>query len=139
MFRSLRLPLGAALLATTLTACESSPTPPSDPTPTPAPTTETFSGSVSPNGAVTFPFTVASAGTVTASLTTVQPDATVALGLSLGTWNGTLCQIVLANDNALVGTVVTGAVSSLDSLCVRVYDTGKVTGTMTYTVTVVHP
>ena len=139
MLRSSRLSMAVALLAVTVSACESDPPTTPSPTPTPAPTTETFSGSVSPNGAATFPFTVASAGTVTASLTTVQPDATVALGLSLGTWNGTLCQIVLANDNALVGTVVTGAVASLGSLCVRVYDTGKVTGTMTYTVTVVHP
>lgn len=139
MLRSSRLSMAVALLAMTVSACESDPPTTPSPTPTPAPTTETFSGSVNPNGAVTFPFTVAGAGTVTASLTTVQPDATVALGLSLGTWNGTLCQIVLANDNALVGTVVTGAVASLGSLCVRVYDTGKVTGTMTYTVTVVHP
>jgi hypothetical protein len=137
----MRAPLLAALLATGAAACESNnPTTPDPPT-TPSTTTETFTGSLNINGAATFPFTVATAGAVTATLTTVEPDATIPIGLSLGTWNGTLCSVGsgLFNDNALQGAVVTGSAGSLGSLCVRVYDSGKVTGAMTYSVTVVHP
>ena len=141
MLRAMRAPLLAALLATGAAACESNnPTTPDPPT-TPSTTTETFSGSLNPNGAASFPFTVAAAGTITVTLTTVAPDATVPIGLSLGTWNGTLCSVGsgLFNDNALQGAFVTGSASSLGSLCARVYDSGKVTGAMTYSLTVVHP
>ena len=49
------------------------------------------------------------------------------VGLSLGTWTGSACQVVIANDNALQGAIVTGTVTSAASLCVRIYDIGKVT------------
>lgn len=101
-------------------------------------TTETFTGTINPNGAATHSFVVTGGGTVTATLTTIAPADAVA-GLSLGTWNGTGCQIVLANDNALLGNTVTGTVSSLGTLCVRISDTGKLVGSTDYTVTVVHP
>jgi hypothetical protein len=106
---------------------------------TPAETvTETFSGTINVNGAATHPFIVASAGTVTVTLTTVTPEDSTA-GLSLGTWNGASCQIVLANDSALLGNTITGLVSSVGTLCARIYDTGKLVGATDYTLTVVHP
>jgi hypothetical protein len=130
-------------IACALWACDNqtttSPTNPSTPA-TPTTTTETFEGTLAPNGARTFSFTVGAAGTVTATLTTLQPDPAAAVGLALGTWNGTTCQIVLANDNAVQGTTVTGAVSSAGSLCVRIYDAaGTLAGTVSFVVTVVHP
>jgi hypothetical protein len=76
---------------------------------------------------------------VTATLTTLEPDSSLVVGLSLGTWNGQVCQIVLANDSATQGTVITGAVSSFGSLCVRIYDVGNLTGPINYEITVVHP
>jgi hypothetical protein len=107
--------------------------------PTSPATTETFEGTLNPNGAKTFPFTVLAAGTVTATLTTVSPDASVAIGLALGTWNGAACQIVLANDSATQGTVVTGSASAAGNLCTRVYDVGNLTDVASFVVTVVHP
>lgn len=106
-------------------------------TPTPD-VTETFSGTINQNGAATHAFNVNAGGTVTATLTTLSPEGTIA-GLALGTWNGALCQIVLANDSAVQSNVVTGTVSSIGSLCVRISDTGKLTGATDYTITVVHP
>ena len=106
-------------------------------TPTPD-VTETFSGTIMQNGAATHAFNVSAGGTVTATLTTLSPDGSIA-GLGLGTWNGALCQIVLANDNAVQSNVVTGTVSSIGSLCVRISDTGKLTGATDYAITVVHP
>jgi hypothetical protein len=109
-------------------------------TPTPVNVTETFTGSLGPNGALTHPFTVNTPGTVVATLMEVTPDNTVTLGISLGTWNGTTCQIVLANDKALPGGSVTGNVSSLGTLCLRIYDPeGKLTAISNYSVDVFHP
>src|SRR5215217_7258698 len=117
----------AATLSTTLTiaGCSDDTPPPADPTP-PASITETFTDTLNVNGARTHPFAAQRAGSVIASLTSLAPDDTVTIGLSLGTWNGTSCQVVLANDNATLtsGTVVASA-SSTGSLCVRVYDVGK--------------
>ncbi len=105
----------------------------------PSNTTETFSGTLTPNGAQTFPFTVASAGTVTATLSAVTPDATTQIGLSLGTWNGSACQAIISNDKAVQGTSVTGAATIATSLCARVYDVGNLTGDESIPITVVHP
>jgi len=99
--------------------------------------TETFSGTLTPNGARTFPFS-ALAGSVTAVLTTLGSDSTLAVGLSLGTWSGSVCQIVLANDNALQGSFVVGEASSVSSLCVRVYDVGDLVEPLDFVVTVTH-
>ena len=104
-------------------------------------TTETFSGTLNMNGAVTYPFTAGTAGTITATLTTVSPDATVAIGLSLGSWTGSSCQISIANDAATQTAIVTGTVTASAALCARVYDTGKVTAAqpVSFTVTIAHP
>jgi hypothetical protein len=101
--------------------------------------TDTFSGTVTRNGAFTYPFAVTAAGTVTASYTSIGTDNTIALGLALGTWDGSACQILLVNDNATVGVVVTGSVSSAGSLCVRVFDVGYVVDPLSYEVKVTHP
>ena len=119
-------------------------TTPTTPTTTTTPassTTETFTGTLTMNGAASYPFVAGSAGTVTATLTTVAPDATVAIGLSLGAWTGSACQISIANDSATQTAVVTGTVTAAAALCARVYDTGKVTSAkpVDFTVTIVHP
>ena len=127
-----------ALAATTAAACDSEQ--PGGPTapPTPIPVTETFTGTLTVNGAVTFPFTVSQAGSANASVTALSPDSAAILGIGLGTWSGTTCSIVLANDIASVGSVVTGAVQSSGSLCARVYDVGQLTAPTTFTINVSH-
>jgi len=109
--------------------------PPTSPTPD---VTETFSGTINQNGGATHAFNVNGGGTVTATLTTLTPEGSIA-ELGLGTWNGAVCQLVLVNPNATQANVVTGTVSSIGSLCVRISDTGKLTGATDYTITVVHP
>lgn len=106
--------------------------------PDPTTVTQVFSGSLNPNGAFTHTFASTRSGPVTATLTSIGSDAS-AIGLSLGTLNGTACQVVVANDRATVNTVVTGIASSLGSLCVRLYDVGLLTRQTSYEVTVVHP
>jgi hypothetical protein len=131
----LLLALGAGAAAV---ACEDNSTinNPSTPTPT---TTETFAGTVTVNGAVTHIFAVTQRGAVTATLTAAGADNTSTIGVSLGTWNGTTCQIILANDQAVVGAGVLGTVSGVGNLCLRVYDVGKLAAATTYSVDVAHP
>jgi hypothetical protein len=109
-------------------------------TPTPTPTvTDSFSGTLAKNGAQTFSFSVAATGQVTATLKELS-SSDVPISLSLGNWNGTTCQVVLANDNAVQGTFVTGTMSAAGNLCLRLSDaSGNLETTLTFKVEVVHP
>ena len=140
-FRPRTLRFFCALIVPVLAmiACDNPNTVPVAPTTPGVPTTESFSGSLSVNGATTYQFAASSRGTVTATLTSVGPDSTIIIGFSLGTWNGTSCQTLLANDAAVQGASVLGVVSGVGNLCLRVYDPGKLTGSATYTVDVTHP
>lgn len=127
-----------ALLSTS--ACGDKESTPTAPTSTAPPTiTEAFSGSINRNGAATHAFLAQAAGTVTATLTTLSPEGTETIGLSLGTWNGTACQIVIANTAAAQGAVILAIASSAGNLCVFVQDVGKIAVAASYEITVVHP
>jgi hypothetical protein len=131
------LPL--VMSALVLSGCSDDPEGPTTPTP-PVTFTENFSGTLTPNGAKTHFFSTQASGEITATLSSLAPDATISVGLALGTWNGAVCQIVLPNDNAVVTTVVTGAASAVASLCVRISDvTGTVKEPTEYAIVVVHP
>jgi hypothetical protein len=129
------------VFATSAAACNNkTPTTPTTPTTPPTTVTELFSGRLNLNGASTFQFSAATGGTVTATLTTLSPDATLPIGLSLGTWTGSACQVVIANDAAAQAAAVSGTVTAAAALCVRVYDpAAKVTTASEFTVTIVHP
>jgi hypothetical protein len=129
----------ALVLALGGVACDSGDTV-TTPTPTPTPdrVTETFSGTLTVNSAVTFNFTSAAAGLVTVTLKSVTPSGPN-LGVALGTWNGVLCQVVLANDNTAVGTTVTGSVTGSGGLCARVYDVGQLSQAVGFEIVVTHP
>jgi len=142
MTRSLRrtalVVVAAALLGW---ACDDNTTPtlPTDPTQPIETTTETFSGELTVNGARSFAFGTL-AGTVAATLTSLGPDSTLAVGFSLGTWSGSVCNEILANDSALQGTTIIGTAGSISTLCVRIYDAaGTLTETLPFEITVVHP
>ena len=142
MYRPTSFAFVPVLLAALLAAsCDNDPVGPSDPADTPIELTEVFSGTVTVNGAVTTPFTVTRAGRVTARLTSLStPEATV--GVSLGTWNGQSCTLIITNDNATVASTttfpVTGQASTIGAFCVRIYDVGKLTGPVDYEVAVTH-
>jgi len=128
-------------LAALAASCgDSTPTPTSPGTP--SSTTETFTGTLTRNGAQTHQFGASAAGLITATLTTLTPDSSAVVGLSLGTWNAlsNVCQNILANDSATQGTVLTGNVSTTSALCVRIADsTGALPQPESYTITVSHP
>ena len=126
---------GAAAM---LGACGSDSTTPTTPTPTQV--TDTLKGTITQNGATTQTFTANAAGTVTATLTDLQPVDTVKVGFSIGTTIGTICQATLANDAATKGFSFTATAATPVTYCVRIYDVGNVTADkpIDFTVTVVH-
>jgi hypothetical protein len=140
MYRRARRTLLVLSSAVLMAACgDSNNTPPTTPTPPREDITEVFAGEVNRNGAVTHPFLAEAAGTVTVTLDSLTPEAVSAVGVSLGTWNGTACQIVIANDSAAQGARVIGNASTAGNLCVRIYDVGRIPALAAYQVTVVHP
>lgn len=114
---------------------------PTTPTETVTPVTDTFTGTLTRNGATSHPFPVVSTagGDVTASLKALSPDGAAVVGMSLGTWNGTACQAVLSNDRATVTSAILGRATSAGTLCVRIFDVGTLTEPQDYEVEVVHP
>lgn len=136
-----RVFLGALVLAAAIAAAGCDNTVSNTPTGPPQTTTDTFTGTINVNGGATHTFNVAVAGSVTATLTTVSPDATVQVGFLIGTWNAVTasCQQSIAKDDAVQGVILSGNASGPGTLCTRIYDTGKLTGAINYTITVVHP
>ena len=111
------------------------------PDPEPPTTTETFNGTINVNGAAVHVVEISAAGTMTATLTEVAPDNTIPVGFALGVWNSTTstCQHVIPNDNALQGQILNGNVSGPGRVCARIYDTGKLTGSLNYAISITHP
>jgi len=110
---------------------------PQAPSTPPVAVTDTFDGTLTVNGAATHPFVVTQAGIASAVVTVLVPDD-ARIGVSLGTWNGAACQIILANDNATQSTSVVGEARSAGNFCVRVQDVGKLKAPADYLVTVTH-
>jgi hypothetical protein len=134
--RAFRGLIAIAFLAFAGAACDDESGTPIDPSPTPVAINETFSGTLTVNGAVTFPFTSEAAGAITATLSAVTDGA--AVGMSIGTSTGTTCTTVLSDDNAGLGSVIFGAVQAAGRLCARIYDVGKLAGPVTFTINVEH-
>src|SRR5947207_12758494 len=135
---------GVAMVASACSGSSSSgttlPTTPTTTTTT-ATFTDSYPGTLTVNGAVTNHFNVQGAGTVTATLTTVNPDSSLPVGFSLGTWSTTsnVCAVALANDQATQGSIITGSTSAAGAICVRIYDVGNLTASESFVITVSHP
>src|SRR5688572_33438127 len=68
--------------------------------PGPVQKVDSFSGLLTLNGAVTHPFSVTAVGSMIATLADLKPadpafpaESAGPVGLALGTWNGSICQI----------------------------------------------
>jgi hypothetical protein len=111
---------------------------------TPTTFTDTFTGTLSKNGAFTHSFTTANLGAVTAAILNLQPTSAQILGLSLGVWNGSACSTSPAtggssSDIATTGSSITLNATAAGSLCVRLYDVGFINEPVLYTLQVTHP
>lgn len=136
-----RLLLAAALAA--LAACGSSSTSTTATAPTsPATTTDSFTGTVAQSGSINHVFAVAANGTVTISLTSVSPLATMSLGLAVTNSDGANCLTTITQTaNARAGTVALTGTATSGNYCVRVFDSGNIPPStdVSYTVQVLHP
>ena len=111
---------------------------------TPTTQTDTFTGTLSQNGAFTHIFTISTLGSVTVTILNLQPNATQLVGLSLGVWTGTSCSTSpqtggSATDVATTGTSITLNATAAGNLCSRLYDVGFVTTPVIYTMQITHP
>jgi ABC-type Fe3+-hydroxamate transport system substrate-binding protein len=108
------------------------------------PSTETFTGTLSQNGAFTHIFTTTTLGAVTVTIVSLSPNSSQIVGLSLGVWTGTTCSTSpqtggSANDTATAGSSITLNATAAGNLCARLYDVGFVTTPVLYTLTITHP
>ena len=130
---------GALLAVATIALTSCGDDSPTITTPTPNPITETLTGSLSVSGGVTHSFSATTAGSLTATLTNIGPDENPTVGVSLGTWNGRACAIVIRQDLAVRSSVLYGTVNQAGQLCVSIYDVGRIASPQNYEITVVHP
>ena len=110
-----------ALLALGSTACTGSSTPvAATTTPTVARSTDTFSGTVPVRGSAFNNFTVVATGLVEVTLTAAGPPSTIAMGLGVGTQNGSSCAVVAGSPvNTPAGSAVQlSGILSAGALCV---------------------
>jgi hypothetical protein len=109
-------------------------------TPDPVIVTETFTGTLSVNGAATHNVFTSATGTVLATLTSLGENPPEKVGFSMGTLAGATCTVILHNDSAVVTSNLLGTVTTLaGSICVRVHDVGALKEPVSYTFTVTHP
>jgi len=142
MHRWFRRALLVPVLGIAAACCQKDPFLPTGPSTPPTVRSDTFSGVLTKNSAYTHPFAVGDAGDVSVflivSADAAHPDTTVPIGVSLGTWNGASCAIVIANDNVSQGSSLIGRATAAGNLCVRVYDVGFVPGTANYELLIDH-
>jgi hypothetical protein len=128
---------GAVAIAFALSAaCGGSTTTPTTPA---APTvTETFTGTVQAGSLAFNNFTVAQAGTLTATIVSLSPQTTITIGFGIGQPSGTDCTLISYDETSRVGSVLQGSINP-GTFCVELYDIGNVQGSVDYSVTVDHP
>jgi hypothetical protein len=109
--------------------------------PEPVAITETFSGTLTRNGAERHTFVTQRAGTVSATIVSLAPDSAAIVSLSLGTWNGQSCQVIIAKDDATSASPLNSVIgtASAGNFCLRLSDpNGSLAQATDYTVSVSH-
>ncbi len=133
--------LGLALALVGATACSNNTTASTTTTTT---STDTFTGTLSQNGAFTHVFSVTTLGAVTVTIVSLSPTTSQVVGLSLGVWNGSACSTSpatggSATDVATTGSSITLNTTAAGNLCARLYDVGFITTPVLYTMQITHP
>ena len=103
---------------------------------TTTPVTETFASVVTPLGQTSRTFSASQAGSLTASLISTDPPATVGFGIGIPRPAGGC--FLNAAVNGTPGAQLTSSVDA-GSYCVVVYDPGALARTVNFTVSIVHP
>jgi hypothetical protein len=111
---------------------------------TPQTFTDTYTGTLSTNGAFTHIFTIQTLGAVTVTILNLSPNTSQIVGLSLGVWTGASCSTSpqtggSAVDAATTGSSITLNATAAGNLCARLYDVGFITQPVLYTMQITHP
>ena len=133
--------VGALLLP--LVACDNGPSTTDETTtpttPTTSPVTETFASQLVVGGSSSRSFTAVKAGTATVTLVSAGPPSTVKVGFGIGVPDvlGSGCLFTRSAETA-AGTSFSLPVDA-GTYCVRVYDIGQLTSSITFSITIVRP
>ena len=111
--------------------------------PSTAVVTENFSGTVQPGSFKVHSFTVAAPGSVSVTMTSAGPPATIMMGLGLGNPDASGNCIFLsgATTQASASTTtpqLSGTLTSSGAYCVEIADVGNAAGPIAYTIAVSH-
>jgi hypothetical protein len=105
---------------------------------TPTNSTETFSSNLPPGGSASRTFTVNSAGTVTATLTSFGASVDVGFAVGIANVSSHLCTVT-AVVTGQTGTVISQPADP-STYCVKLFDIGNLTSnTTSFVITIVHP
>lgn len=106
--------------------------------------TDTYTGTLSQNGAFTHIFTIQTLGAVTVTILNLSPNTSQIVGMSLGVWTGASCSTSPQTGGSAIDTATTGSSIQLNAtaagnLCARLYDVGFITQPVLYTIQITHP
>jgi len=133
-------------LAVTLTGCsedDPSPTAPEEEIVFPR-MTETFTGMFAMGESEQTEFTLENPGDVDLEITSLEPLATLTVGMGIGSYDAALdppCNVFASDNRVNVGSTLTSTGLAAGQYCVSVGDVGNVfpDETVTYSVDVTHP
>jgi hypothetical protein len=128
-----------ALAVALLVAGCSDPTPPPAPSPVDATITDTFSGTLNVSGNNVHQFPVSQVGSLKVTLTSLDPPASVGIGVGTPSPSSGTCTI-LSNMNVVAGPSVqiSGTATVTGNFCVSIYDAGNLVEPVNYTVVILH-
>jgi hypothetical protein len=101
-------------------------------------TTETFGGNLTAGGGF-YHLVTARVGQVTMKMTGIS-DPSIPLGMEIGVYSVLSCTSVMQNPKATIGSSLVGVATSLNTLCLYVFDPGTIPAdtTVTYSIDVTH-
>jgi hypothetical protein len=106
---------------------------------------ETFGATLNVGQSQFYSFTTVSAGTTDVTLVSIRPTGSVAttlspvVGVGLGTPQATDCALSNATNTIPGLKAQLSVATSVSTYCVKIADIGNLTGTVDYTIRVVHP
>ena len=129
--------LAVSVLLATLGAGCKSPAPPS-----PVLATETFTGTLAPLATAFHPFTVKyafSSTDLSVIVNSLSPLAGITIGVGFGTISGTTCSLIITQPAAPIGQeLFANGGAPAGNYCVQIFDSGTLTDTVNYSITVKH-
>jgi hypothetical protein len=132
-----------AVVVAAVAACGGSNSTSNITSPSSAVTTETFTGTVQQSSTNVHNFTVASPGSVSVTMTSAGPPATITMGLGIGNPDASgNCIFLQGGTTAAVASTTTpqlsGNLTASGTYCVAIGDIGNAAGPITYTIVVSH-